>query len=166
MTRPRLFRAGWSLAAFVAALALPFGALAGSQVPLEGADAGGFGPGNHACAPGYDPLDIDGAGNATHVGKYTYHADECFNGATLLFDGSYTITAANGDTIVGTYSGAVPSIDFPVAVYEQGAEITGGTGRFAGATGEFDVSGLANLATGAYSQVLSGVVSSPGAAKK
>ena len=135
-------------------------------MPLKGSDAGGFGPGDHSCALGYDSLDIDGTGNATHVGAYAYHADECFNGATLLFDGSFTITAANGDTIVGTYSGSVPSIDFPVAVYEQGAEITGGTGRFAGATGEFDVSGLANLATGAYSQALSGVVSSPGAAKK
>ncbi|HEU0246783.1 MAG TPA: hypothetical protein VFR38_06810 [Gaiellaceae bacterium] len=166
MTRSRLSRAGLAIAALTAALALPLGALAGSQVPLEGADAGGFGPGDHSCAPGYDSLDIDGTGNATHVGTYAYHADECFSGATLLFDGSFTITAANGDTVVGTYSGVVPSIDFPVAVYEQGAEITGGTGRFAGASGEFHVSGLANLATGAYSQALSGVVSSPGAAKK
>lgn len=166
MTRPRLSHAAWGVAAVVAALAMPLGALGGSRVPLKGEDAGAFGPGDHSCAPGYGSLDIDGTGNATHVGKYAYHADECFSPTTLLFDGSFTIIAANGDSIVGTYSGNVPSIDFPVAVYEQDAEITGGTGRFAAATGEFHVSGLANLATGRYSQELSGVVSSPGASKR
>jgi hypothetical protein len=166
MTRSTVIHPIMGLAAIVAALALPFGALAGSQVPLKGDDRGGFGPGTFACAAGHDPLAIDGTGNATHVGRYTYHADECFNGNTLLFTGSFTIRAANGDTIVGTYEGNVPSINFPVAVYEQDAEITGGTGRFSGADGEFHVSGLANLATGGYSQALAGTVSSPGAAKK
>ena len=162
--RTRLWRACCLLAG-LAALAVPVQALAKAEVPFKGSDAGGFGPGNHGCNSG-DPLDIDGVGTATHVGKYTYHADECFNGTTLTFTGTFTITAANGDTITGTYVGVVPPFVFPNATYEQDMQITGGTGRFAGASGELHGSGQADLGSGEYSQVLSGTSSSPGSAKK
>ena len=163
--RRKLRRAG-SLLIVLTALALPPQALAGAQVPLKGSDSGGFGPGAHSCPSGYDPLDIDGTGNATHLGNYTYHADECFNGTSLAFYGTFTMTAANGDTIVGRYAGEVPPFVGAIAVYEQDAEVSRGTGRFAGASGEFHVSVIANLATGDYTQTMSGTVSSPGAAKK
>jgi len=162
MTRSRLTRTGLGAGISAVVLALPLGALAGSQVPLKGGDVGGFGPGDHACSPGYDALDIDGVGHATQVGRYTYHADECFNGATLLFTGSFSITAANGDRITGTYSGEVPVIAFPLAVYEQDMIVTGGTGRFADASGQLHGRGVANLATGDYSQELAGTATSPG----
>jgi len=162
MTPSRFTHLASALAAVAAALVLPLGALAGSQVPLKGGDAGGFGPGDHACPTGYDALDIDGTGTASQVGAYTYHADECFNGATLLFSGTFSITAANGDRIVGTYSGDVPVIAFPLAVYEQDMIVTGGTGRFEGASGDLHGRGLANLATGTYTQDLRGTVASPG----
>lgn len=162
MTRSRFTHLACGLAALAAALALPLGALAGSQVPLKGGDAGGFGPGDHSCASGYDPLDINGSGNATQVGAYTYHADECFNGATLLFYGSFSMTAANGDTVVGSYAGDVPLIELPLAVYVQDMTVTGGTGRFTGASGDLHGRGLANLENGTYTQVLSGSISSVG----
>src|SRR6185369_16734923 len=45
-------------------------------------------------------------GIATHLGRYTLRASEVINLATLeVSDGSFKITAANGDTIVGTYAG-------------------------------------------------------------
>ena len=162
---PNKLRSAGGLLVVLAALALPMQALAGVQVPLKGSDGGGFGPGDHSCTAGFGPLDIDGTGNLTQLGKYTYHADECFNEIDLVFSGSFTMTAANGDTLFGTYAGTVPPIDFPLAVYRQRAEIVGGTGRFAGASGEFNVIGLANLGTGEYSQRISGTVSSPGEAK-
>lgn len=149
----------------VAALVLPIGAQAGAQVPLKGSDVGGFTLGV-ACAPGSAVVDIDGTGNATHVGRYVYAALECFNPTTLLYTGTFELTAANGDTIAGTYSGEVVSIVGSVGFYEQDAVATGGTGRFAGASGEFHVSGEANLATGAYSQELEGTISSVGASKQ
>jgi hypothetical protein len=76
------------------------------------------------------------------------------------------LTAANGDTITGTYAGTVVRVAGDLGFYEQDNVITGGTGRFAGASGGFHLSGIANLATLASEQTLSGAISSPGAAKK
>jgi hypothetical protein len=161
----RLRRTGGLLVAFVA-LALPIQALAGAQVPLKGADVGGF-TFPATCDTGTAlVVDIDGMGNATHVGRYAYAALECFNPASLLYRGEFTITAANGDILRGTYSGEVVDIVGTVGLYEQDAVVTGGTGRFAGASGQLHVSGEADLATGNYSQELAGIVSSPGSAKK
>ena len=57
----------------------PMGAGAASAVPFRGTDVGGFTlPGE--CAGGA-VVDIDGAGRATHVGRYSYSALECFMGA-------------------------------------------------------------------------------------
>jgi hypothetical protein len=145
----------------LAALILPTQALAGAQVPYKGSDSGGFAvPGT--CAAGLQIV-IAGSGNATLLGRYTYNSTECFNPATGGFAGSPTLTAANGDTVVGAYSGQVfPTADPNVITYEEVLVVTGGTGRFAGASGEFEVSGVANLATGEYSQTMSGTLSTPG----
>jgi hypothetical protein len=149
----------------LAALALPVQALAGKQVPLKGHDKGSFTLTANACGAGVFAVVVDDAGNATHVGAYAYHSNECFNGATGAFNGTFTITATNGDTISGTYAGAVVAVVGDLAFYEQANVITGGTGRFAGASGEFHLSGIANLASLESSQRISGTVSSPGPAK-
>lgn len=164
-TRKGLQRAGLLLIV-LAALTLPLQALAGGQVPLKGSDSGSFTleAGTGGCAGLFDVV-IDDVGKATHVGKYAYHAIECFNGATGAFSGTFTITAANGDTIDGTYAGQVVGVVGDLAFYEQDAVITGGTGRFAGAGGEFHLSGIANLVSLESSQSISGTVSSPGSLK-
>jgi hypothetical protein len=165
-TAKRRLQSTGGLLVVLVALALPIQALAGAQVPLKGSDIGGF-TFPATCDSGAAlVVDIDGTGNATHVGRYAYSALECFNPDTLLYRGEFRITAANGDTVHGTYSGEVVDIVGTVGLYEQDAVITGGTGRFAGASGEFHVSGEADLATGNYSQELTGSVSSAGSAKK
>jgi hypothetical protein len=147
----------------VAALVTPMPSLAGAQVPYSGSDSGGF-TAPASCATGIQIV-ITGSGHATHLGSYAYTSTECFNPVTGTFSGSPTLTAANGDTLAGTYSGHVfPTADPNVIGYEEVLVVTGGTGRFAGASGEFQVSGVANLATGDYSQTMSGTVSSPGSA--
>jgi len=145
-------------------LVLPNRALAGSQVPFKGSDVGHFEiPG--LCQDGSARVVIGGTGTATHLGRYTYAANECFDPATGSFAGIHTFTAANGDRLFGSYAGQVTPTDDPdVASYQEQLLITGGTGRFAGATGVLEANGLANLATGAYSQTLSGSLSSPGSA--
>jgi hypothetical protein len=70
--------------------------------------------------------------------------------------------AANGDAISGSYAGIVANVVGDLGFYEQDNVITGGTGRFAGASGQFHLSGIANLATLDSSQQISGTVSSPG----
>jgi hypothetical protein len=82
------------------------------------------------------------------------------------FGGTFTLTAANGDEVRGTYDGQVSGTSDPdLAAYHEDADITGGTGRFASANGTLEIDGLANLATGEYSQTLSGHITSPAAAK-
>ncbi len=133
----------------------PIGVGATTAVPFRGRDVGGFSiPGT--CAEGV-AVDIDGAGTATHVGRYSYSALECFNPEAGTFAGAATITAADGATLSGHYAGTVAGTADPdVITYSEDFVIDGGTGRFAGASGHLVVDGLANLATGAYSQTLFG----------
>lgn len=160
----RLRRAGL-LFVVLAALALPIQALAGEQVPFKGSDSGTAKEGTHACSASFAPLELTGSGVATHVGRYRYHAHECLNFATLTFSGVFTITAANGDKISGTYAGTAAVVGSSI-LYEQHNVVTDGTGRFAGASGRLHANGVVNPATLEWSEESSGTVSSPGAAKK
>lgn len=162
-TGRRLRRAGLVLVA-IAALALPVQAVASAQVPLKGRDSGSFTLTPDGCGPGVFAVVINDAGHATHLGAYAYHSNECFNPSTLQFSGAFTMTAANGDTIAGSYAGVITSVVGDLGFYEQDNVITGGTGRFGGASGQFHLSGIANLATLESSQRISGTVSSPGSA--
>jgi hypothetical protein len=154
--RPILVIAGLTLAFGGIA---PVGVGASAAVPFRGWDSGGFSlPGT--CAGGVT-VDIDGAGRATHLGRYEYSALECFNPDAGTFAGVATITAADGATLSGHYAGTVAGTTDPnVISYSESFVIDGGTGRFAGASGQLAVDGLANLATGAYSQSLAGSLTS------
>jgi hypothetical protein len=141
------------------ALAVPLHALAGgAQVPYRGSDSGGYTvPGT--CEPGIFQIDINGTGKATLVGRYAYHADECYDPIASMVSGQFTLTAVNGDTLFGTYSG--PCVGDSCA---EKAVVAGGTGRFEGAQGEFDVI-VVVTGPATYSETVSGTLSSPGSAK-
>ena len=111
-------------------------------------------------------VDVTGTGYATQLGKSSAHYRECLLPATgAVTGGTFTLTAANGDMLFGTYSGqAFPTGDPNVLTYEDPGVVTGGTGRFADASGSVTQSGVANLATGEYEGTLTGSVSSPGSA--
>lgn len=51
--------------------------------------------------------------------------------------GTFTLTAANGDQLVGTCTALIPNVDVigDVIVAEGDLTVTNGTGRFEGATG-------------------------------
>ena len=146
----------------LAALALPMRAAAADRVPLKAAETGTFrllGP----CEASGIVVDVTGSGQATHLGAFTTHYRECFDPATgAVTDGTLTLTAANGDTILGTYGGQVsPTGDSTIFAYDDPGVITGGSGRFAGTSGIVDTTGVVNLATGEYSGTITGSVSSP-----
>ena len=145
----------------VPVLALPMQAAANDRLPLEGSEAGTFkllGP----CETGGIVLEVTGSGHAAQLGNYSGRYRECLDPATgAVTEGTFTLTAANGDKVFGTYSGqAFPTDDPNVVKYEDPGVITGGTGRFAGTHGSLTTSGLANLATGEYTGTVSGSVSS------
>jgi len=142
------------------ALALPMQAAAKDLLPLEGSESGTFrnlGP----CETGGMALAVTGTGHTTQLGSYTGHYRECFDPATgAVTGGTFTLTAANGDKLFGTFNGqARPTDDPNVVSYDDPGVITGGTGRFADAGGTMITSGLANLATGEYTGTITGSVS-------
>jgi len=143
----------------VAALIAAANAGAGSDVPFKGTDSFASkavgGSGNIV-----KTLDT-GSGNATHLGRFTMAASETVDFGTLaVTGGTYTLTAANGDTVTGIYSGHIlPTLDG----YLVSGPITGGTGRFTGATGFIVWHGSFDLATFTGSDVITGTISSVGA---
>jgi hypothetical protein len=68
------------------------------------------------------------------------------------------ITAANGDVLTGTGIGANQPAGPGLVGFTAVMTISGGTGRFAGASGSLDVSGVANLMTNTASLEMEGRV--------
>ncbi len=113
----------------------------------------------NTCSSGTVLLQISGGGYATHLGATTDQQSHCQNFATGTFsNGQYTFTAANGDTIFGTYSGQLVPAGNAFVIDGQ-FTITGGTGRFVGATGDGSASGTQSVA-GEANLVLLGAISS------
>jgi hypothetical protein len=108
-------------------------------------------------------VEIQGTGNATHLGRLTTDQSHCATPTSPAFtDGLFTLTAANGDQLLGTYSGDFVPLDPPLFSIDGQFTFTGGTGRFAGATGGGDASGVQNLATGDATVELVGTISNVG----
>ena len=102
-----------------------------------------------------------GQGEGTQLGRFTMVSPHTSNVFTFALEGDQIFTAANGDTLTAHFEGhLVPTIVDGNLVSVSGvvpATITGGTGRFAGATGSYnftitaiplaDGSGFASTAT-------------------
>jgi hypothetical protein len=149
-------RAAAIAAALLVSLAGPVSAA--EQLPFRGTLAGtaSITP----LAPPIVAVEIHATGNATYLGRFTLEAPHVVNQATLTAVGTYLITAANGDTITANLAGTATMIDPPnvIAVTET-ATVTGGTGRFEGATGSIQVERVFNRATGVTTGTLSGWIS-------
>jgi len=100
-----------------------------------------------------------GTGHASHLGRYTLAAGEHIDLATgAITRGFYTLTAANGDTISGIYTGrALPGL----TGYLVSGTVSGGTGRFAGATGFLVWRGTVDPTALTFSDLVTGWISPP-----
>jgi hypothetical protein len=105
-------------------------------------------------------------GNANPLGPFTVENPHTVNLGDMTGIGSFAFTAANGDTVTADETGLAALTGTPgiLFIVEQ-ATITGGTGRFAGATGSFTVERLLDRATGVTTGSFAGTISSPGASK-
>lgn len=82
-------------------------------------------------------------GNATQLGNYDLVVTAVANPPAMTAEGTYEFVAANGDTLTADFIGVgVPTETPGVVLQLETAIITGGTGRFAGATGSFEVERL------------------------
>ncbi|MBC7703537.1 MAG: hypothetical protein H7274_06290 [Rhodoferax sp.] len=103
-----------------------------------------------------------GQGNASHMGKITLSATDCVTLGASQFtftNGVLMLLAANGDTLVAEYSGALlPSAAYPVYTLSGTYRVTGGTGRFSSATGAGSMQGTTNITTGQGTFVATGTL--------
>ena len=106
---------------------------------------------------------MKGTGDATQLGRFTLVQMETVNLLTLTGIGSFAFTAANGDILTADFtSQASPTTPGVLSIVET-AFISGGTGRFAGATGHFTVTRSFDFATNLTAGSFEGTISSPGA---
>jgi hypothetical protein len=99
-----------------------------------------------------------GSGTSTQLGQFTVVFPHIVNFATRTGEGTYTFTAVNGDTVTARFTGLATQEGATVTIVED-ATITGGSGRFAGATGSFTVNRTFNQASGATGGSFDGVIS-------
>jgi hypothetical protein len=116
--------------------------LATIQVPITTSyrAQGTIGTAARCNALGLLHVNLEGEGVESHVGRYTIRNSHCLNPATGEFiAGQFHKIAANGDELSGTYAGTSSIIraPAPVGVFAIQGQLafTGGTGRFANATG-------------------------------
>lgn len=80
---------------------------------------------------------IEATGNATQLGTFSLEVPHIVNLDTRVGEGSFKFTAANGDTLTAQFSGLATLTAPGVVSIHETAVVTGGTGRFDGATGSF-----------------------------
>jgi hypothetical protein len=151
-------------------ISAPTPALARDMVPFNGTVSGYVdSQSGTECEPSIHVVNF---GHANQLGAFTGTAefsprpcepdpDLCEN--NIPYTGTFDWFAANGDEISGTFEGYMCPTETP-GVYDnhETAEVTGGTGRFANATGHFELAGQLDFTTTPPSFVLpwQGVISS------
>lgn len=152
-----------TMAAVLLTLALADPAAAKELVPFHGSVQG-----VEIDVVQFPTLFVDGSGTgiASHLGRFTVTWDVTVNLLDSSATGSFHFTAANGDSIFTEIVGQAEPTETPgVAHIVEINTITGGTGRFAGATGSFTLERLLDQTTGFTSGSFNGTITSPGAAK-
>jgi hypothetical protein len=101
-------------------------------------------------------------GNATHLGRFAAAWEEEVDLLTNTGIGSGQFVAANGDRISYEFTGQATPTGSPneVLVVEV-ATVTGGTGRFAGASGDFIAELVVDLGTGLSAGFFEGTILIP-----
>jgi hypothetical protein len=131
------------------------------EVPFKGRLEG-----TATITPGTPPflsVSIEGTGNATNLGRFTVEIPHVVNTTNRTSTGTYEFTAANGDTLTAGFTGQATLTAPGVLSIVETASITGGTGRFADATGSFTAERVFNQVTGVTTGALQGVITSGGA---
>jgi hypothetical protein len=98
-------------------------------------------------------IDVTGTGNGTHIGQFTtlgqvFFSPDPNDPTQIIPSGQATLTAANGDKLNFIVTDGSQSLITGVGTGHFG--FTGGTGRFANATGLISYVVEQNFLTGAY----------------
>ena len=111
-------------------------------------------------APPFVAVNLEGSGNATQLGRFDVSISLVANATDGTAVGTYEFTAANGDTLTADFTERFTPTDVPGVFSDViTATITGGTGRFAGATGSFVGDRLADTVHGMVTESFDGTIS-------
>ena len=107
-----------------------------------------------------------GDGLASQLGKTALKSTDCVAPVASSFtftSGALVLTAANGDTLTAEYSGSLLPAFQELGFYSLSGSyrVTGGTGRFVGATGSGYLRGTTNIVTGLGAYTATGTLSRP-----
>jgi len=135
---------GWTKVFIIVLAAALSGSVASAQngfapdrLPFRGRIAGSFTSVPTANPPVFTSS-AQATGEATHLGAFTKVTSDIVNVATGEIAGAFTMTAASGEHLTGVYGGYfIPGATPGTFSWVLETTITGGTGRFANATGEF-----------------------------
>jgi len=143
----------------VAGLASP--AAAQQEVPFRGAYTLDFTV-TETDILGVFRIEYAGTGHASHLGRSITAAESLLDTRVVPFTttGTETFTAANGDEVFTSFDGtSSPPDPNGIAYFAGSFVITGGTGRFLGATGGGEAEGTVNVVTVTSEQTFSGTIS-------
>lgn len=165
-----MIRSSWRIGTVVAGLlvlASLVPATAGELVPFHGTDSGTVHVIGQPSPTVFVTQNIS-SGEGTLVGAYTLEGTEQLDvsmrqttGVVTISQGGAVLTAANGDQIFLSYSGQATVGANGLLTSTFPATVTGGTGRFAGATGTLIFSSVGSLG-GQFTETINGEFSSPG----
>lgn len=151
------------LACFAVFFSAASAAAAGDPIAFNGtvsgkipADIGQPVAGSNGCVFNFY---VTNTGTATELGEFTGASNFIPNVCNGNYTGTFLWIGANGDSISGPFSGqqtptAVPGVFDNV----ETATITGGTGRFAGATGRITLGGQINFNTSSFVLPFTGTI--------
>jgi hypothetical protein len=102
-----------------------------------------------------------GGGQATQLGAYTMVVPHLSHLNTGFAEGEQIFTAANGDQLTAEFAGFLEPTAEGLLAGDLDAVITGGTGRFQGATGSYVFQLVFDFATFSSVAVIDGEISTP-----
>ena len=106
---------------------------------------------NHPC------YETAGEGIISHMGKATTSSSYCFYNPYCT-SGTTNTVAANGDEVHSTFDQCTVNIEYPIMYVEGTFQVTGGTGRFANASGSGTQSTVWNLETHSGTTTVDGTI--------
>jgi len=159
------FRLAFAIALSVsAALGLAGPVSAGEMVPFKGNLEGALTNRIPFPAPPAFLDRIETAGTATLLGEFELVQVAVVDLGVVppYAEGVAMFVAANGDTLTADFYGSSEPVAPGIVLISEYATITGGTGRFAGASGGYTTKRLFNLVTHETIGYFAGTISAPG----
>jgi hypothetical protein len=159
----KIFATVLAMLSLIVLVSTAFAAPAAAEVPVPFKGTIREATETHAVIFPYFYVNGNGSGNATHLGLFTYSYQAKVHLPDRVGEGLFAqFTAANGDRLIAEGTGKGVPTDTPnVTLVTENFTITGGTGRFAGASGSFVVVRTVNTITLKGSGEFDGIIVLP-----